>query len=176
MPALPDGPCPGRPGRPRPRSHRLRPDGVGHGDGHGAHPGNPHPALGAQRRTCAPQAVVAPLRPGAIAAQVRTCPLRSSMPKVLSGLSSASSGLRAQPAPGTRSTTSPPTACGWSPPLPGEGARAAAFAALRTSGARGALDQAFAVALLADRELLARAARALLEANFPATLHNDIAD
>lgn len=47
--------------------------------------------------------------------------------------------------------------------------------ALRSSGASGQLAPGFAEALLADPDLLVRIARYLLEANFPPTLHDDIA-
>lgn len=58
----------------------------------------------------------------------------------------------------------------------GDGSPGANLGALRSSGATGALHPAFAAALLADPELLKRIAHRLLDANFPATLHEDIAE
>jgi putative restriction endonuclease len=57
----------------------------------------------------------------------------------------------------------------------GRGSPGPNLGALRSQGARGQLDAGFAQALLADPSLLSRVARYLLDANFPPSLHNDIA-
>ncbi|HEX2314389.1 MAG TPA: HNH endonuclease [Thermomonospora sp.] len=56
----------------------------------------------------------------------------------------------------------------------GPGSPGPGLGTLRSSGARGRLHPELAAALDADPALLARLARALLEANFPPTLHEDL--
>jgi putative restriction endonuclease len=58
----------------------------------------------------------------------------------------------------------------------GGGSPGSSLGALRSSGATGALDGAFAAALLADHQLLVNVAHDLLATNFPTTLHDDIAE
>lgn len=58
----------------------------------------------------------------------------------------------------------------------GQGSPGPDVGPLRSQGAEGQLEATFAQALLADPGLLSKTARYLLDANFPATLHDDIAD
>jgi putative restriction endonuclease len=57
----------------------------------------------------------------------------------------------------------------------GKGSPGPNLGTLRSQGASGQLDPSFAKALITDPSLLTRVARCLLDANFPPSLHDDIA-